>query len=105
MLAMRPEYNRLLESLQRARSLSSPEGEGFVDQFISQARFAEKWVTVLEKTSAAALANQEAQQAKEAGDVDRMDHQLQVSLALLDEAIDVSKSALQSSEEVMSSSQ
>ena len=96
MLAMRPKYNRLVKSLQKASSVSTAEGRSFVDQFIGQASFAEKWITVLEKTSHAALAYQEAQQAKEAHDVDRMDRQLQLSLALLDEAIGLSSSALQS---------
>lgn len=94
LLASRPMYRQLIEQLEAARAVSVPQGQAFIDQFIGQARFADHWITAKQKLILAAQAHAGAEQARTTGEINRMDQQLQASLALLDEAIEASKTAL-----------
>jgi hypothetical protein len=94
MLAMAPKYRQLIELFSAARAVSKPAGRQYIDQFISQSRFAEQWVYTIDKLAQAAQADRAAQAARQASDIHEMDRQLQLSLNLLDQSVDTCRAAI-----------
>ncbi len=96
MLAMGPKYERLAQLFEKGLALcTTSEGKTFVEQFIHQARFAKLWITVREKVALASLANQQADLARESGCVEQLDHQLAKSRTLLNQAVNLSQTAIE----------
>lgn len=95
LLAMRPKYRELAELLVKARAaVSKPEGRRYIDQFIGQARFAEQWITCIEKLVDAARARRAADQARQAGDASEMDRQLHLCLNRVEQSLESCRSAV-----------